>query len=91
VQGKVPSFTTYSLAVRKQFFDKKFSIALTATNPFNEYINQKTQLGGDNFTLNSLRQLPYRSFGINLTYKFGKLQFKPEREEEHNDQPPQGM
>ena len=86
VQGKVPSFTTYSLAVRKQFFDKKFSIALTATNPFNEYINQKTQLAGDNFTMNSLRQLPYRSFGINLTYKFGKLQFKPEKEEERGDQ-----
>lgn len=91
VQGKVPSFTSYSLAVRKQFFEKKFSLALTATNPFNEYINQKTSLTGDNFTMNSLRQLPFRSFGINLTYKFGKLQFKPEKEEEHSDQTPQGM
>jgi outer membrane receptor protein involved in Fe transport len=91
VQGKVPSFTSYSLALRKQFFEKKFSIALTATNPFNEYINQRTELSGYNFTLSSLRQLPFRSFGINLTYKFGKLQFKPEKEEEHTDQAPQGL
>ena len=85
IQGKVPSFTTYSLALRKQLFGKKASIAVTATNPFNAYINQKTSLAGDNFTLTSLRQLPFRSFGVNFTYKFGKLQFKAEKEEDHND------
>lgn len=85
VQGKVPSFTFYSLAVRKQLFSKKASIAITATNPFNEYINQKTDLEGDNFTLASLRQVPFRSFGLNFTYKFGKLQFKPQKEEDHNE------
>jgi len=85
VQGKVPSFTTYSLAVRKQLFGKKASIAVTATNPFNTYINQKTDLTGDNFTLTTLRRVPFQSFGINFTYKFGKLQFKPEKEEEHNE------
>ncbi len=92
VQGKVPSFTTYNFAVRKQFFGKKASVALTAVNPFNKYVDQKTEMSGENFILNSLRQVPYRSFGINLTYKFGKLQFRPEREEEHNDvSSPQGL
>ena len=86
VQGTVPSFTTYSLAVRKQFFKKKASIALTATNPFGEYINQKTNLSGDNFTLSTVRQVPYRSFGLNFTFKFGNVKFKP-KEEEHNDAP----
>ncbi|MGZ4038845.1 MAG: outer membrane beta-barrel protein, partial [Bacteroidia bacterium] len=78
-QGKQPSFTTYNIAIRKQFFNKKASIAFTATNPFNKYISQKTETTGTNFTLNSLRQLPYRSFGINITYKFGKLEFKKEK------------
>ena len=92
MQGVVPSFITYNLAVRKQFFRKQASIALTFINPFNEYVNQKTELTGNNFTLNSLRRVPYRSFGINLTYKFGKLQFKPEKEEDHNDlMNPQGL
>lgn len=80
-QGKYPSFTSYSIAMRKQIWNKKGSIALTATNPFNQYVTQKTQLFGPNFTVNSVRKVPFRSIGINFTWKFGKLQFKKEREE----------
>lgn len=82
VQGKMPSFTTYNLAIRKQFFHKKMSIAFTTTNPFNKYVNQKSETTGTNFTLISLKQLPYRSFGINFTWKFGKLEFKKQRDAE---------
>ncbi len=82
VQGKMPSFTTYNFAVRKQIFHKKGSIAFTTTNPFNKYVNQQTELTGENFTMANLRQLPYRSFGINFTYKFGKLEFKKDKEPE---------
>lgn len=81
-QGKNPSFTTYSFAFRKQLFHKNGSIAITATNFLGEYVNQKTELTGDNFTVSNTRQLPYRSFGINFTYKFGKLEFKKEKEPE---------
>ncbi len=81
-QGTMPAFATYNFAFRKQFFNKKFSIAATATNPFNKYIDQQTTLAGTNFTLYTDRQLPYRSFGINLTYKFGKLEFKKQKEAE---------
>lgn len=92
VQGTVPSFITYNMAIRKQFFKKKASIAVTVINPFNKYVNQRTELTGENFTLNSLRQIPYRSIGINITYKFGKLQFKPDRQEDRNDfNNPQGL
>ncbi len=82
VQGKMPSFTTYNFAIRQQLFHKKGSIALTATNPFNKYVDQKTELTGPNFDLYNIRQLPYRSFGINFTYKFGKLEFKKQKEAE---------
>lgn len=81
-QGTMPSFTTYNFAFRKQLFHKKGSIALTATNFFNKYIDQKTKLTGDNFSISNVRQLPYRSFGFNFTYKFGKMEFKKEKEEE---------
>ncbi len=80
-QGKYPSFTSYSFALRKQIWNKKGSIALTAINPFSQYVNQRTELFGPNFMVNSLRQVPYRSIGINFTWKFGKLQFKKEKEE----------
>jgi outer membrane receptor protein involved in Fe transport len=81
VQGKYPSFTSYSFAVRKQFWNKKGSLALTATNPFAEYINQRTILTGKNFNVNSVRRVPVRSIGINFTWKFGKLEFKKEQRE----------
>ncbi|HMH32435.1 MAG TPA: TonB-dependent receptor [Puia sp.] len=80
-QGRYPSFTSYSFAFRKQIWNKKGSIALTATNPFGEYVDQKTEVFGPNFRTNSLRRVPFRSIGINFTWKFGKLQFKKEKEE----------
>ncbi len=79
VQGTMPAFTTYNFALRKQFFHKQMSLAFTTTNPFNKYVNQRTRLTGENFTLYSLRELPYRSFGLNFTYKFGKLEFKKDK------------
>ncbi len=84
-QGTMPSFTTYNFAFRKQLFNKKASVAVTAANPFNKYVNQETKLTGENFTLDNMRQLPFRSFGINFTYKFGKLEFKKEKEAEDNN------
>ncbi|MEP6711577.1 MAG: TonB-dependent receptor [Ferruginibacter sp.] len=80
-QGIYPSFTSYSTAIRKQFWKKKGSIALTASNPFSEYLKQKTVLFGPNFTINGERKIPFRSIGINFTWKFGKLEFKKKNEE----------
>lgn len=84
VQGQYPSFTSYSFALRKQFWNKNASLALTAVNPFSEYLNQTTTLQGSNFTVISNRSLPFRSFGLNFTWKFGKLEFKKEKEDTNN-------
>ena len=79
-QGSYPSFTTYSLAIRKQFWNKKGSLALTASNLFHKNLLQKTNLFGPEFTINQTRVIPFRSIGINFTWKFGKLEFKPDKE-----------
>lgn len=81
IQGKYPSFTSYTIAARKKLFNKKISFALTATNIFNKYVNQPTILYGTNFTTNGLRKIPFRSVGINFTWKFGKLDFKKDKDE----------
>ncbi|TDX01316.1 TonB-dependent receptor domain-containing protein [Dinghuibacter silviterrae] len=85
IQGRYPSFISYNFAARKQFWNKKASIAITTTNPFEKYVNQATVVSGSNFTLNSLRQVPYRSFGLNFTYKFGKLEFKKDKEQNQDN------
>jgi len=90
-QGTYPSFTSYSFAVRKQFWNKKASLALSASNPFGEYVDQRTKLNGSNFTVNSLRRVPFRQVGINFTWKFGKLEFKKEKEEDAAPAAPEGQ
>lgn len=84
VQGKYPSFTSYTLAFRKQLWHKKGSIGFTTTNPFNQYVNQTTEVTGQGLVLYSSRKVPYRSFGISFTWKFGKLEFKKEPEQHEN-------
>ncbi|HEV9036383.1 MAG TPA: TonB-dependent receptor, partial [Puia sp.] len=65
-QGFYPSFISYSLAIRKQFWNKKGSLALTANNFFSKYVDQRTQLYGPGFVTNSVRSIPYQSVGINF-------------------------
>ncbi len=79
-QGTYPSFTTYSVAVRQQLWNKKGSVALTVANPFHKNIDQVTRIFGPNFTINGKRSIPFRSIGINFTWKFGKLEFRKPRE-----------
>ncbi|HKB44510.1 MAG TPA: TonB-dependent receptor [Chitinophagaceae bacterium] len=79
-QGRYPSFTSYSMAIRKQFWNKKGSLAITAINPLNKYVSQETNLFGPNFNVVSIRKIPFRSIGINFTWKFGRLTFKKEEE-----------
>jgi ferric enterobactin receptor len=87
IQGTNPDQLFYNLALRKQLFNKKASIGLTAANPFSQYINQRSTTFGGNFNQSNLRQVPLRSFGISLTYKFGKLEFKKDKEKDDNNPP----
>ena len=85
IQGTNAAFLFYTLAVRKQFMAKKASIGLSATDPFNQYINQGSvisQAGNRQYTA---RRVPYRSFGITFSYKFGNLKF--DRKEEDKQEP----
>jgi outer membrane receptor protein involved in Fe transport len=88
VQGRYPSYTSYSVAFRKLFWNKKGSLALTANNFLSEYVNQRTSIAGPGFSLNSLRQVPYRSIGLNFTWKFGVLEFKEKKEDNSGSNQP---
>ena len=83
-QGRYPSFTSYSMAIRKQFWNQKGSLALSAVNPFNKYVNQETNLFGPGFNVVGVRKIPFRSIGINFTWKFGELKFKNDEKDVNN-------
>ncbi|GAA4102911.1 outer membrane beta-barrel family protein [Mucilaginibacter panaciglaebae] len=86
LQGTRPGFGFYNIALRKQFLNKNASIGITAANPFAQYVSQTTTTHGANFEQSNLRQTPYRSFGVTLSYKFGKLEFKKEEDNKENQQ-----
>jgi len=85
IQGTRPVFAIYNLAVRKQFLKKKLSLGFTAADPFSKYINQTSTTSGPNFSQTNLREVPFRSFGITLSYKFGKLDFKKDKKDDNNN------
>lgn len=83
-QGRYPSFMSYTMAMRKQLWKRKASLALSASNIFNKYVNQQTDLFGPGFVTTSLRKIPFRSVALNFSWKFGKLEFKKEKKEENS-------
>jgi len=85
IQGTSPAFAFYNFAVRKQFWKKTASIGLTAANPFSNYIKQTAITNTSDSYETSTREVPFRSFGISLTYKFGKLDFKKPAKEDVPD------
>ena len=82
IQGRTPQSITYTLAFRKQFWKKNASIGVTGTNIFNQYTRQVATISTADYSSYTVRMLPYRSVGISVTYKFGKLEFKKDKEED---------
>ena len=82
IQGRTPQSITYTLAFGKQFWKKNASIGVTGTNIFNQYTRQVATITAADYSSYTVRMLPYRSVGISLTYKFGKLEFKKDKEED---------
>ena len=93
IQGKVPQFFIYNFAFRKLFWNKNASFGFTTTNPFNRYINRVRTITTDNSTATNIMKMPFRSFGISLTYKFGKLDFDNSKNNgnDNNNQPFPGL
>ena len=79
VQGKIPSFWMYSIGIKKEIWNKRGAIGLRMVEPFNRTKSFISELEGDAFYQTSEFKLPFRSFGLNFSYKFGKLDFKAKR------------
>ncbi len=79
LQGTTASFSLMSVGFKKEIMDKKASLGLTIIDPFNENKAFPNSLKGENFVQESTFEIPFRSFGINFSYNFGKLDFKPQR------------
>lgn len=88
LQSTTNAFTGSSFSFSKSILDKKLSFSAYINNPFNKFRKAITETKGTDFYQNNYVRDYYRSFGFNITYKFGKLknEFKEtKRKIQNND------
>ncbi|UII23699.1 outer membrane beta-barrel family protein [Fulvivirga ligni] len=89
LQGYNPSFSIFSMGIKKKIWGDRGSIGINVTQPFTKYQNFGSEIKGDTYYQTSSYDVPFRSFGFNLSYKFGKLDFKQRQRRsriDNNDQ-----
>ena len=82
LQGQNPSFSIFGIGFRKEF--KDWSLGIRIIEPFFENKSFDSDIAGDGFRQVSSFTIPFRSFGLNLRYKFGKVDFKERRSKVRN-------
>ena len=87
LQGQQTSFYMYTFGLRKEFWDRRASLGIRMVSPFQKYLEFRNDQMSDDFLLESNFRVPFRSFGISFTYRFGKLDFRdrPRRSAIDND------
>jgi outer membrane receptor protein involved in Fe transport len=86
VQGKLPNWVMSSFAIKQELFKKKFVVGINIFQPFTEKQTYEKEVSGDDFYQNNTTIRPSRSIGLNLGYRFGKLDFKERSGRKNGDQ-----
>ncbi|RKD12376.1 TonB-dependent receptor [Pelobium manganitolerans] len=86
-QGKNPSFSMWNIGLKKELFDKKGSIGINVIDPFNDRKNFESEIKSADFTQRSNFSIPFRSVGVNFSWRFGSLKVsnKPKRGVSNDD------
>lgn len=82
IQGENPSFSMFNIGFKKDFMEKRASIGMNLSNPFNEYRDFTSKISGNGFDQSSQTSVPFRSIGISFSYRFGKVDFNPQQKKE---------
>ena len=74
-QGRTGAMTFYGAAFKKDIMKKTATIGVNMLNPFTRDLHIATTNSGTNFVQSTNIYYPLRSFGVNFSYKFGKVTF----------------
>lgn len=73
LQSRTNAFVGSSFSVNKSFLNNQLSFSASINNPFSKFRRSVTETLGDQFYQNNYVKDYYRSFGVSIQYKFGKL------------------
>lgn len=73
-QSKSNGFFGNTFNISKELFKSKMDLALSVINPFSKYGVTKENLYGIDFFQQASTRSYYRSFGLSINYRFGKLE-----------------
>ena len=76
LQGFNPGFSIFGIGAKKELWDGRGSIGISIIEPFQKRKPFESEVENENFYQRSVFEVPFRSFGINFSYKFGKLDYK---------------
>ena len=91
LQGSNPAFSLYGVGLNYDLSDRT-SVGLRIITPFSEDKVFASELSGTDFEQYSAFTIPFRSFGINFSHKFGAVDFKTQnrRSRVRNDDQKEG-
>ncbi|NJB85936.1 outer membrane receptor protein involved in Fe transport [Lewinella marina] len=75
LQGNTPGFSMFGVGANWEISERT-AVGIRIIEPFSENKVFGSNLSGPDFNQTSEFILPFRSFGINLTHKFGAIDFK---------------
>jgi len=84
-QGKTDAMYFYGGAVKKEIFNKMATVGINVLNPFSRDLNIKTVNNTSTSSQKTDIHYPLRSFGLNFSYKFGKLKFTQKKSIKNDD------
>jgi ferric enterobactin receptor len=74
-QGTQASWFVYSIGLRKDMWKKKGGITIGVDNPFNKYLDLKSEFKSTSFSYNADNKFLGWGLRIGLDYRFGKMEF----------------
>lgn len=78
LQGKNSAWYDYSLAVRKEFWDKKANLTLGINNPFTYPFRQQNESQSATFRAYTANQYFTRSVKLTFSWQFGQVRSAPD-------------
>ncbi len=91
-QGKSGAMSFYGGAVKKEILKKKGTVGLNVFNVFSRDLHIESTNETASFLQSTNIYYPIRSFGVNFSYSFGKMNFnqQPKKKKINNDDLKQG-